>query len=471
MARHIEKFLNEDYSEFAVYRIFQRIPHILDSLGQTQRKILYVMEDLPETKKVKTAEIYSHVYSKTQYLHGDMSVYNVAENMARQCSNNLNMLTNEGAFGNRTAKDAASPRYTSTRFSKIARCIFRKEDDAILETQEFEGNPIEPKFLLPIIPISLINGYSAIAVGFASKFISRHPDSVIESTVKALRYKKRKTTTKANWDAYKLDQTIPAFPFYSGSIHHDTNHDNDSSWVVTGKLHKTKRRNIIEVTDVPPEESREGYIKKLKRMQDKGIIKSYTEGCVKNKFKFTLHVSPEIWKISEENLLSTLGLVGRISENFTFLNPKGDADSTVLKFNSAEEYLKFFIELRQEQYEFRRLYQIDKIKEEILVLQERIHFINNVNSGNIIITKRKKKDLEKELADKGYAKIDESFDHLLGMKMYALTLENIERFEKMISDKMAELEALKKTTTEDMHIKELLELQKIMRQELTEKEL
>jgi len=463
---YIKTFLDEDYTDFAVYKIYQRIPHILDSLGQTQRKILYVMEDLPETKKVKTAEIYSHVYSKTQYLHGDASVYTVAENLARNYSNNFNLLTTEGSFGNRTSKGASSPRYTSTRFSKLARVIFRKEDHPIFETQEFEGKPIEPKYLLPIIPVSLINGYSAIAVGFASKFISRHPESVIDSTIKALRYKKRKN---ANWETYKVEPMIPAFPFYTGSIHHDTEHDNDSSWVATGALHKSKSRNVIEITDLPPEASREAYIKKLKRFQEKGIVRSYNEGCVKNTFKFTVRVTPEIWKKTEEELMNILGLVDRYSENFTFLNPEGDADNTVIKFNSAEEYLKVFIELRQERYAARKAYQINKFKEEIFVLKERIRFINMVNRSDIIIIKRKKVDLEKDLSVLNFNKIDNSFDHLLGMKMYALTDENVQRFIKIISDKEKQLLDLEKITIEDMHINELLELKKIMQEELKQK--
>lgn len=463
---HIKKFLDEDYTDYAVYRIYQRLPHILDSLGQTQRKILYVLEKLPESKKVKTAEVYSHVYSGTQYLHGDMSVYNVVENMARECSNNLNLLTTEGSFGYRTSKAAASPRYTSTRFSRAARLIFRPEDEPIYDTQEFEGKPIEPKNLLPILPVNLVNGYNAIAVGFASKFLPRDPTEVIESMIQSLQYKKRKN---AKWDTYKCPTTTPAFPYYSGQVVHDVEHADDSAWYLTGALKKTKTRNIVEVTDVPPESSRESYIKKLNRLLDRGIIREYKEECAKNTFKIRIKVSPDVWKQSEDELMDTLGLVDKVVENFTFLNPFGSGDDTVIKFTNSSEYLKYFIDLRQEQYAVRKAYQIDKLTEDILVLKERIRFIEAVNASEIIITRRKKSDLEVELKAKEYQPVDGNYDHLLGMKMYALTEENISRFEKYILEKQKELDNLIKASTEDLHIKELKELLKFIKPELEKK--
>jgi len=462
----IKEFLDNDYVNFAVYRVHQRLPHILDTLGQTQRKILYSLEQFSETKKFKTAEVYSKVYDMTSYLHGDMSIYNVTENMARDCSNNINLLTPEGSFGYRTNKTAAAPRYTSTRFSKIARIIFRKEDFPIMQEQEFEGKLIEPKFMLPILPISLVNGYNAIAVGFASKFLPRHPVDIINKMQDALKYKKRKN---ANWDKYKIEDLSPAYPFYKGNISHNSSHDNDSAWFLTGVITKTKKRNVIEISDLPPEANRETYIKKLKRLQEKGVIRDFSESCVKNTFKFLIKVSPDIWKKSEDELITILGLVDKASENFTFLNPEGTSDNTVIRFKTSGEYLKYFIEVRQKFYGIRKNYQLDKLKNEILILKEKIKFIEAVNSNEVIITKRKKIDLEKELNIKSYIKIEDSFDYLLGMRMYSLTEENVQKFKKYIQDKEKEFDRLEKLPIEDMHIRELEDLKKAIGPELKKK--
>ncbi len=464
--KHIKEFLDDNYTDYAVYRTVQRLPHIIDSLGQTQRKILFTMAGMPESKKSKTAEVYSHVYTATQYLHGDKSVYTVTENLARRCSNNINLLTEEGSFGYRTKPMAASPRYTSTRFSKAGRLIFRKEDEAITIDQEFEGKSIEPEFMLPIIPITLVNGFLGIAVGFASKFLPRDPEALIDEMIRMLQYKKKHD----GLTGIRIKQIPINFPYYNGNIIHDKNHDNPSAWLMTGTVKKTKTRNTIEITEVPPSYTRESYLKKLKTLLDKGIIKDYHDECRKNNFYFRVKLPPEFGKLTEEQLVQKLNLVESYIENWTFIDPAGDtAEKTIPKFKTAEDYLRVFMDKRQDFYSIRKQHQIDELQKEMDVLRERIKFIEAVNSGSIIITKRKKIDMELELNKLGYHQIDESYDYLLGMKMHALTNENVARFLKFIKDKEQELSDLIKQLPEDIHIKELRELKKFLGVELKQK--
>ena len=466
MSKRIKEFLENQYSDFATYRVYQRLPHIIDSLGQTQRKILYVTEKASESKKFKTAQIYSEIYGKTSYLHGDSSAYNVAENLARSCSNNLNLLTEEGSFGYRTNKSAASPRYTSTRFSPIARLIFRQEDQDILPGQEFEGKPIEPHFLLPIVPISLINGFLGIAVGFSSKFLPRDPEVLIDECIRLLQHRKK----HQNLDKFKVRQIPLKFPFYNGNIMHNIGHANPSAWVMTGRIRKTKRRNIIEIYEVPPEYTRESYLKKLKALLDKGTIKDFSDESKKNTFYFKVKLPPDLGRLSEDEIIEKLKLTDDYVENFTFIDPGArGADEPILKFDTAEDYLRFFMERRQDFYTIRRQYQLDKLRAEIDVLLARIRFIKEVNDGLIIITKRKKKDLEIELKTLEYQEVDNSYDYLLGMRMHALTEENIVKFKKVIEDRQQVFDQLMALAPEDIHINELRELKRAIQPEIQKK--
>ncbi len=464
MSTHIKDFLDNEYTGYAVYRVYQRLPHIIDSLGQTQRKILYVMEGFPDTKKSKTAEVYSHVYNKTQYLHGDKSVYTVTENMARGCSSNIALLTEEGNFGHRTNTGAASPRYTSTRFSKSARFVFRKEDQGILLGQEFEGKPIEPQFMLPIVPVSLINGFLGIAVGFSSKYLSRDPEILIDEMIRSLRYRKKHDSM----DRFRWNQLPPKFPYYNGNIIHNTGHENPSAWIMTGVVKKTKTRNIVEITEVPPSYTRESYLKKLKQLLAKDIIKDFTEECRKNSFYFRVKLPPELGRKTEDEILDKLKLTEDYVENFTFIDPRS-TEEAIRKFDTAEDYLRVFMEDRQYFYTIRRQYQLDKLKEEIEILYSRIRFIGEVNAGDIIITKRKKKDLEQQLKTQEYKEVDDSYDYLLGMRMHALTEENIIKFKKFIKEKELDYKTLEAASPEDIHIHELQELKKSIQPEIKKK--
>jgi len=470
MSTHIKTFLDDEYTNFAVYRVFQRLPNVVDCLAQTQRKILYTLESFPQSKKHKTAEVYSHVYTQTQYLHGDMSVYNVTENMARGCGNNINLLTEEGNFGSRTSRGAAAPRYTSTRFSKAARQIFPSDDKVLYHTQEFEGIEIEPKFLLPILPILLLNGYSGIAVGFASKFLPRDPLELINTLITSLEFKKELSQSKnKSWEDFKIPNVFPAFPFFNGSIIPNIAHESGNAWFLTGSMKRMKRKNYIHVTEVPPEYTREIYLKKLKKLQEKDIISNFTENCHKNNFDVIIKVSPEVWIKSDDEIMEILHLVSKFVENFTFLNTEMPHKETIIKYNSIGEYLKDFLNIRQVYYEERRQYNIDKITQEIVRLQSKIRFITEVNNENIIILKRTKKELENELKSKNYPKIEHSYDHLLKLGIHTFTVEGIRKMEFEITQKNKELAYFNNITSEDIHIDELQKLKDVISEELIKK--
>ena len=89
-------------------------------------------------------------------------------------SNNINVLEPNGQFGTRLAggKDAASPRYIFTNISKLTRCIFHPDDDALLNYLHDDGQSIEPEWYLPILPMILVNGSEGIGTGESTFYLS-----------------------------------------------------------------------------------------------------------------------------------------------------------------------------------------------------------------------------------------------------------------------------------------------------------
>ena len=70
----------------------------------------------------------------------------------------------QGQFGTRLmgGKDAASARYIYTRLDPMARALFHEADDALLDYLNEEGQVIEPKWYVPLIPTVLVNGAGGI---------------------------------------------------------------------------------------------------------------------------------------------------------------------------------------------------------------------------------------------------------------------------------------------------------------------
>jgi len=461
---HVLSFFESEYKNYAVYKVLQRLPHMLDTLASTQRKLITVLEKRPQARKIKTAETYGMVYNEMKYIHGDASVFTTSESLSRGATNNINIFTEEGNFGFRTNRSAAGPRYTNTRFSEAARLIFRAEDKPILGKQEFEGAQIEAPFLLPIVPVAIMNGQDAIAIGFASKILPHHPIALIDSMIKAL-----KRSKKIGPITQKMIAPVPIdFPYFSGTSIADPN--KPSNWTMSGIVKWAKRKHWVEISEVPPSFTRESYLKKLKKLLEKGIIKEYSESCVKNKFNFMVKMSPDYLDKTELGLLRVLGLTDTTQENFTFIFPE-DEDNPIKIFETVEEYLVEFLTIRLSWYGIRKNYILSTLSDEIDSLKERIRFIHLVNNGDIQVTKRKKVDLEKELAELDFNKLDSSYDYLLGMRLWNLTAEMQEKYQKTIRDKEKELEVLNSTTSEDMYINELQEFKKFIQPELKKKKL
>ena len=65
-----------------------------------------------------------------------------------------------------------------------------------------------------------------------------------------------------------------------------------------------------------------------------------------------------------------------------------------------------------------------------------------------------------------FDKVDESFNYLLNMAIYSLTLERYEQLLKEVEEKKAELEEIKKADTRDMYKQDLVDLRKKLEKDL-----
>ena len=93
----------------------------------------------------------------------------------------------QGQFGTRLmgGKDAASARYIYTRLDPMARALFHEADDALLDYLNEEGQVIEPKWYVPLIPTVLVNGAEGIGTGW-STFVPNYNPRDLVAGVRAL---------------------------------------------------------------------------------------------------------------------------------------------------------------------------------------------------------------------------------------------------------------------------------------------
>ena len=113
------------------------------------------------------------------------------------------------------------------------------------------------------------------------------------------------------------------------------------------------------------------------------------------------------------------------------------------------------------------------LQKELLVLDNKTRFIEAVIKGTVVVNNRKKKDIEKDLAAKGFAAISKDFlkekegeeqdkeaeaaeaaaagyDYLLNMPIYSLTQEKVVSLTAERDKKAQELDTLKAKTAKDL---------------------
>jgi DNA topoisomerase-2 len=98
-------------------------------------------------------------------------------------NNNIPLLKGIGQFGTRLqgGKDAASARYIFCGMGKYTRDLIREDDDSLLEFEEEDGEFVQPKYYMPVLPTILINGQEGVGTGWSTSVPPYNPEEVIEN--------------------------------------------------------------------------------------------------------------------------------------------------------------------------------------------------------------------------------------------------------------------------------------------------
>ena len=438
----ISEFLSNEYKEFAMYVVEGRaIPSVIDGFKPSQRKIIHIANQIWKTgneKSMKVFQLCGKVSSDCYYHHGNASMDSAIINMAQKFKNNAPLLEEEGQFGSLRSPQAAASRYPSTKLSENFRFIYKDFD--LLDYKEEEGESIEPKFFLPIIPVVLINGSSGIAVGFASNILNRDVKSVIDSCFKVL-------------DDKEPGEIKPHLNGFKGDYMQDI--ENPKRWIIRGKYEKVNT-STIKISELPPSMTYEKYEDILDKLVDDKNIVTYDDKC-KDNVDFTIKfVRSELEKLNDEKIFKLLKLEESSTEIFSTLDENGKLKI----FESTSEIIKYFVNFRLLFYQKRKDFLLSKMNKDLKILSNRGRFIKAILDGKIKVNNVPKSDIIIKIEAIGLDKIDDSYDYLLRMPIYSLTKEIFEKLKEDFTSKKDEIKKIESTLPKDMYLEDLTELKK-----------
>lgn len=367
------------------------------------------------------------------------SLSNAIINIAQRFKNNAPLLEEIGQFGSIRSPQSSAPRYIETKLSNNFRLLYKDFD--LLDYKEEEGEVIEPKFFLPIIPAVLINGGSGIAVGFASNILNRNVKDIIESCVKVLGGK-------------KASEVYPSLNVFSGTYTMDL--ENNKRWIIRGKYEKVNT-STIRITELPPSMTYEKYEEILDKLVDNKDIVSYDDNCKDNVDYLVKFTRIDLERLEEEDkMYKILKLEEAQTEIYSTLDEYGKLKI----FESTIDIIEYFVNFRLSYYHKRKEFELNKLNNELKVLANRGRFIKFILDEKIKINNLPKQQIVSQIEKCGLDKIEDSYDYLLRMPIYSLTSELFEKLKEDFKFKKEEIVILKLTDPKDMYLLDLSELKK-----------
>ena len=421
----ITDFVHKDLVNFSLADLKRSIAHVADGLKPSQRKVMYSCFQRNLTAEMKVAQLAAYVAEKSAYHHGEVSLAETIVKLANDYtgSNNINLLEPCGQFGTRLmgGKDASQTRYIFTKLTKEARKLFDPRDDAILNYLDDDGRSIEPDFYMPTMPMVLVNGTEGIGTGFSCYVPPFNPDDIKENIKRIL----------------GGEEVVPMKPWFRG-FRGKVFKDDGGLWITEGTYRDTGSR--LKVTELPPGRWTQDYKEYLDSLAEKKMITGYTNNSTTDDVDF------EIFGYSGKDIVKDLKMrkTFHVSNMHLFHPTKG-----IRRYGSPEEILQDFVELRLEHYKKRKAHLIKVLEARAIMCDHKSKFVSMVIEEELIVFKRKKVELEKEMSSI-FPKIDGNMDYLLNTKTVEYTQERVEALMKEASQAKRELEAMLKTSHIDM---------------------
>ncbi|XP_049916374.1 DNA topoisomerase 2-alpha isoform X1 [Epinephelus moara] len=464
-------FVNKELVLFSNSDNERSIPCLVDGMKPGQRKVLFCCFKRNDKREVKVAQLAGSVAEMSAYHHGEVSLMMTIVGLAQNFvgSNNLNLLQPLGQFGTRLhgGKDSASPRYIFTMLSSLARLVFPSVDDNLLKYNYDDNQRVEPEWYMPIIPTVLVNGSEGIGTGWASKLPNYDIREIVSNIHRML----------------NGDEPLPMLPNYKG-FKGTIEQVMDNQYINSGEV-AIIDSTTIEISELPVKTWTQAYKENVLEPMLNGtekappLITDYKEYHTDTTVRFVIKMTAE--KLSEAEaagLHKVFKLQTALTCNSMVLF---DHVGSLKKYESVQDILKDFFELRMKYYMLRKDWLVGMLGAESAKLTNQARFILEKIQGTLVIENKPKKELIRMLQQMGYDSdpvkawkeaqeknqeeevVEEEeeeetekdtsgpdYNYLLSMPMWYLTKEKKDELCKQRDAKMTELNTLKKKSPADL---------------------
>lgn len=426
----LSTFFRSEYVDYASYDNLRKIGSVIDGQKNASRKVIHTLLAKNIKSETKVSQLASTIEKHSEYLHG--SIAGVLVNMGQDYvgANNFPLVLKSGNFGTRYVTAASATRYIYASSHSNLTDVIDTRDNTSLVHQIFEGNMIEPRYFIPTLPLLLCNGSEGVSSGFAQKILPRNPKEIVKELLNYI-----------NDTDIETDMT-PYYEGYKGTIEQG---ENQRQWLIKGKINRVSATKVT-IEEIPVGYALKDYLEILDDLEDNKVIVSYEDKSEDDEFLFDVKISRSMSAMSDDELMTKLKLIKKVTENYTCINAK----NRIQVFNNVWEMIDTFIGTKIFHMQKRYEYITKNLETQTTIAQEKYRFIKMVVDDELIINKRKKADIEKDLVKHKFITVNDKYDYLLNMNITSLTLEKMKELKAAADQMIAELKVHKKLTPNDL---------------------
>ena len=454
-----ETFVKDELLHFSSYDCERSIPHLMDGLKTSFRKILFCCLKRKLTSEIKVAQLSGYVSEHAEYHHGEQSLNGAIVNMAQNFvgSNNIHLLEPKGQFGSRLlgGQDSASERYIFTQLSPLTRLLFPVADDPVLKYLQEDGHSIEPDFYAPILPFVLVNGIMGIGTGFSCNIPSFSPRDLVQALQVRL--------------SGSINNEIPPdrcwTPYYEGFKGTVEPLGEATKFLIKGRYEKVAT-DKIRITELPIGTWTSPYKTLLETLCDPAqvdkagkrippLIKDVVSHSTDTQVDMTVELFPG--KLDEWEAQRGLNGINGVEKNLhlsTTISTTNmhlfDTQGKLRKFGNIDDILEAYYPERLAIYGRRKQHVLTDLEAQHVLLSGRSRFIEEVLADHVDLRRKTGAQVEDLLQKRGYVRIDGDYKYLTKMTMDAVTQDNRDHLLKQLATNQEDIRALKAQSLEDL---------------------
>ena len=482
------QFVNNELIHFSNADNIRSLPHLIDGLKPSQRKILYSCFKRNLKDEIRVAQLAGYVSEHAAYHHGEASLMSTIVGMAQTFvgANNINLLRPVGQFGSRLlgGQDSASPRYIHTYLEDITWKIFRKEDACLLKHIDDDGDLVEPEYYLPVVPLLAINGSVGIGTGYSTNIPPHNPQDIIT----LLRH-------RLTGEIETLEDK-PFDPWWWG-FKGKTIRSDDNTWITKGIYECDENKKTITITELPVgtwTKNYKAFLDELCENDDKKSkdAKKEAKKCETGSNRSTASDGEPIGLKGFDDLYNDIDVkfilyfteygydtivadIEKFEKKFKLTSSWKttnmtcfDVDFNIVKYKTVGDILEKFVETRLPKYEERRVSILETLTKQITELDAKRRFIQAILDDRLVLQKKSDEEIVTSLKEcdipalSNMEKPDEydSYEYCVKMRIDRVKQSAVIELDKQVLEKQTEIDRLEAETANSLWLSDLDDFEK-----------